>query len=91
MAGIGDPERFFATLRGLGAEGVPRRFPDHHAYRAEEVAVGEGETLVATEKDAVKLSELGVAGWALRVDARLEPDPGAWLADLPEGGAGGVS
>ncbi|SCY57779.1 tetraacyldisaccharide 4'-kinase [Thiohalorhabdus denitrificans] len=83
MAGIGDPERFFATLRTLGAEVVPHPFPDHHGYRPGEVAMGAGETLVTTEKDAVKLAELGIGGWALRVSARLEPEPGPWLADLP--------
>ncbi|MFA9461543.1 tetraacyldisaccharide 4'-kinase [Thiohalorhabdus methylotrophus] len=91
LAGIGDPERFFATLRSLGAEVVPRPFPDHYAYGAEDARTDPGEVLVTTEKDAVKLAELGVAGWALRVTARLEPDPARWLADLPEGGAGRVS
>jgi len=90
-AGIGDPERFFATLRDLGAEVVARPFPDHHAYGADELRVAAGEVLVTTEKDAVKLAEIGVAGWALRVDARLTPDPDPWLAGLPRGAAGGVS
>ncbi|MFP4561538.1 MAG: tetraacyldisaccharide 4'-kinase [Thiohalorhabdus sp.] len=91
LAGIGDPMRFFATLRTLGAEVVPYPFPDHHSYQPGEVGLEGGEALVTTEKDAVKLAELGIGGWALRVDARLEPDPGPWLADLPWGGAPGVS
>ncbi len=63
FAGIGRPEKFFATLADLGAKvAETRAFPDHHAY-----APGEIESLrvraaaleacaVTTEKDAVRLS-----------------------------------
>ncbi|HKJ71160.1 MAG TPA: tetraacyldisaccharide 4'-kinase [Gammaproteobacteria bacterium] len=91
VAGIGDPDRFFALLRRLGARLEPHPFPDHHAYVPEEVRFPAGGTLVTTEKDAVKLAELGIDGWALRVSARLDPDPEPWLADLPAAQGGGVS
>ena len=91
VAGIGDPERFFATLRALGAEVVPHPFPDHHPYRAADLRFDGRGTLVTTEKDAVKLAELGVDGWALSVAAQLDPAPDAWLADLPPAQAGSVS
>ena len=62
FAGIGNPDRFFATLRDLGArvEGV-RRFPDHHPYTADELAAltrdahAAGLTLATTAKDAVRI------------------------------------
>lgn len=91
VAGIGGPERFFATLRRLGAEVIPHAFPDHHAYGPGDLRFTEEGSLVTTEKDAVKLAELGIEGWALRVSARLDPDPERWLADLPPAQAGGVS
>lgn len=62
FAGIGRPQKFFETLRGLGAEIVAERaFTDHHPFRAGDLAklsalaaqVGAG--LVTTEKDAVRL------------------------------------
>ncbi|WP_238313117.1 tetraacyldisaccharide 4'-kinase [Methylobacterium crusticola] len=62
FAGIGRPDKFFATLRALGAEvRDTRRFPDHHAYAAAEVATlvqaaaRGGLALVTTEKDRVRL------------------------------------
>jgi tetraacyldisaccharide 4'-kinase len=62
FAGIGDPEKFFATLADAGvAVAVTRSFPDHHRYtRAEAQALcaeadREGLILVTTEKDLVRL------------------------------------
>lgn len=62
FAGIGDPEKFFVTLRDAGVEiAIARGFPDHHRFTAEEAAalVAEAEraslALVTTEKDFVRL------------------------------------
>ena len=39
FAGIGDPDRFFATLRASGIEvAVERPFPDHHPFSADDIA-----------------------------------------------------
>ena len=62
FAGIGDPARFFRTLRASGID-VRREqaFADHHPFERAEVAhlVAEagrqGLTLVTTEKDLVRL------------------------------------
>ena len=62
FAGIGDPEKFFATLKAAGVSvGMKRPFPDHHCYtRAQaqalcEDADREGLVLVTTEKDLARL------------------------------------
>ena len=63
FAGIGRPEKFFATLRALGAEvAAARAFADHHAYSGAEIAAlradaaARGLALVTTEKDFARLT-----------------------------------
>jgi tetraacyldisaccharide 4'-kinase len=63
FAGIGDPEKFFATLADAGIDvRVRQAFPDHHRYRPAEamalVARAEREGLipVTTEKDLARLA-----------------------------------
>ena len=62
FAGIGDPEKFFATLRDAGVDGRRdpelRRPPSLHAHDARmlcEQADREGLVLVTTEKDLVRM------------------------------------
>lgn len=63
FAGIGDPEKFFATLTEAGITVVESlRFADHHRYTRKEArallarADAENLMLVTTEKDLVRLS-----------------------------------
>lgn len=62
FAGIGRPEKFFQTLRVIGAEPVATLpFPDHHPYSGAEMADllrqadEAGALAVTTEKDAMRL------------------------------------
>ncbi|ALJ35869.1 tetraacyldisaccharide 4'-kinase [Azospirillum brasilense] len=79
FAGIGRPEKFFATLEALGARVVERAaFADHHPYRPEEVmalvdrATALGAVPVTTVKDAVRLPE------PLRALVRAVPVRAVW-------------
>jgi tetraacyldisaccharide 4'-kinase len=83
FAGIGRPEKFFATLRALGARViVARAFADHQPYRPAHLdalfaeAASLGLTPVTTQKDLVRLTPAEAAKvTALPVALRFdEPD-----------------
>ena len=64
FAGIGDPTRFFNTLRASGIDVAGQRaFADHHPYSQAEIesliaeAERDGLTLVTTEKDLARLRD----------------------------------
>lgn len=92
-AGIGNPERFFATLRSAGLTlNATIPLPDHYSYVKSPFASIKTGLILVTAKDAVKCSGLGDARlWAVpvtphfsdpaffdRVAARL-PAPGRKL------------
>ena len=93
VAGIGDPPRFFASLRALGFFVDEYPFPDHHVFAAGDLPAGNGGAgvVVMTAKDAVKCAGLaGVDAWYLEIDAQLPPTFLARLlvmANLEEEGA----
>jgi tetraacyldisaccharide 4'-kinase len=75
FAGIGDPGRFFNTLRAAGIEVARERaFPDHHPFTSGEIdsliveARRDGLTLVTTEKDLARLYKAGgLPSWAQQI------------------------
>jgi tetraacyldisaccharide 4'-kinase len=82
VAGIGDPKRFFLQLARFGIKLVPHPFPDHHAFRAEDLAFGDGDPVVMTEKDAVKCKRFAQAYfWVFPVSASLDPAFERWLLE----------
>jgi tetraacyldisaccharide 4'-kinase len=85
FAGIGRPDKFFATLRSIGAVVVAQHgFPDHHRFNAGELsalgaqAVQAQAMLVTTEKDLTRIGAQlagilpGAGLCALPVRARIE-------------------
>jgi tetraacyldisaccharide 4'-kinase len=63
FAGIGDPEKFFASAHEAGIDVAERRpFPDHHRFSAEEAArlimdaEHNGLALLTTEKDRARMA-----------------------------------
>ena len=80
VAGIGDPNRFFLHLARLGLKPLPHPFPDHHAFRAEELDFGDEAPVLLTEKDAVKLRAVARPNWwVLPVTAKVDAAFGDWL------------
>ena len=86
VAGIGDPNRFFLQLARAGLKITPHPFPDHHAFRAEDLAFGDAAPVVMTEKDAVKCKRIAQAHhWVFAVDAAPDPAFGRWLLEKLSG------
>lgn len=82
VAGIGNPQRFFDTLRQLGFTGRCEAFADHHAFSEGDFAKLAGAPVLMTEKDAVKCVPFaGTQWWALSVEAAL---PHNFVAHLLE-------
>jgi tetraacyldisaccharide 4'-kinase len=93
FAGIGDPNRFFRTLRASGVEVVlERAFADHHPFSQGEIetliaqARREALTLVTTEKDLARLrGREGLPDWAREIvpfTVTLELEAAAGLRKL---------
>jgi len=90
FAGIGDPERFFRTLRTSGIQVARMRaFPDHHMFSDNEIAALGAEasreqlTLVTTEKDVARLRGIdGVPDGIVPFAVQLEFDDPEKLRQL---------
>jgi len=73
VAGIGNPDRFFAALRALGLQVREHAFADHHDFERADFQGMDGAVLM-TEKDAVKCRGLGLReAWSVPAEAEL-PD-----------------
>jgi tetraacyldisaccharide 4'-kinase len=92
FAGIGRPEKFFDTLRGMGAavRGT-RAFADHHPYSRREIedliaaAKAQNALPVTTEKDMARLpADLAVRVRSVPVELRFA-DPAAFAALVARG------
>lgn len=73
VAGIGRPQRFFDALRAAGVPlAVTLALPDHHDYAEPPFAALDAQTILLTEKDAVKCRHLRDARlWAVSAAAEL--------------------
>jgi tetraacyldisaccharide 4'-kinase len=73
VAGIGNPERFFAELSRMGLAFSAHPFPDHHAFRAGDLEFADCDFVLMTEKDAVKCRHFDRRDLiAVRVEAELD-------------------
>jgi tetraacyldisaccharide 4'-kinase len=71
-AGIGNPGRFFALLRGAGLDFAELPLPDHYDFRDNPFALVDADVILITEKDAVKCGQL----------ENLKDDPRLWVVPV---------
>jgi tetraacyldisaccharide 4'-kinase len=78
VAGIGHPERFFATLRSHGINlTITQALPDHFDYATNPFADIEASAILITEKDAVKCMQHNAIAndvriWVVPVQAHVD-------------------
>jgi len=72
IAGIGNPQRFFAHLRGLGIEFTAHPFADHYPFTAKDLRALDAEVVLMTAKDAIKCTPFADQRmWVLPVQATV--------------------
>lgn len=82
LAGVGNPERFFASLPVARDRLRTIAFSDHHSYQASDLQAYRDECVVMTEKDAVKIDfEAGKDWWYLPIRAVLGRVPATKIED----------
>lgn len=82
VAGIGNPRRFFESLRAHGIDIVGHAFADHHAFARGDLDFGDADPVLMTEKDAVKCAAFAQSHhWSVPVRAQL---PASFLRDVDE-------
>lgn len=63
VAGIGNPARFFDSLRACRIEVIEHAFPDHHLFTPADLDFGDTLPVLMTEKDAVKCRDFARPQW----------------------------
>lgn len=87
VAGIGDPERFFAQLEQAGLEVIRHPFPDHHPFEVSDLQFNDEWPVLMTGKDAVKCSRFTTEKhwWYVQAAAELDRAFGVRLEALLKG------
>jgi tetraacyldisaccharide 4'-kinase len=74
VAGIGNPARFFALLRGFDIQVIEHAFTDHAALQPSDLQFGDDLAVFMTEKDAVKIGRrVEDKIWYVPVTVAIDP------------------
>jgi len=72
VAGIGNPCKFFQTLRQMGLSIIEHPFPDHYVFQIADFPFAR-EITIMTEKDAVKCIAIATENfWCLETKVKLQ-------------------
>ena len=77
VAGVGNPQRFFGSLRHGALNVIEHSMPDHHKYVPEDVQFDDDLPVLMTAKDAVKVREFNIdlsTMYEVNVTAVLDDD-----------------
>ena len=74
VAAIGNPQRFFDSLRAVNIDVIEHAFADHHQFAAADLAFADDLPVLMTDKDAVKCQRFAQPHWwRVPVHAELPP------------------
>jgi tetraacyldisaccharide 4'-kinase len=83
VAGIGNPQRFFEMLRGLGIEVLAHALDDHARIGRADIDFSDRRAVLMTEKDAVKCAQFAdERHWAVPIDAYFDAADSVKLLDI---------
>lgn len=83
VAAIGNPRRFFDTLREAGLTVYEHPMPDHHSFKSGDLNFGDSLPVLMTEKDAVKCAPFADDRcWYVPVTAEFAEQEARGLIDL---------
>ena len=83
VAAIGNPQRFFDTLREAGLTLIEHPMPDHHPFKPGDLNFGDRLPILMTEKDAVKCAAFADERcWYVPVTAEFVEKESDELVDL---------
>jgi tetraacyldisaccharide 4'-kinase len=71
VAAIGNPQRFFDSLRAVGIDVIEHAFADHHHFVSTDLDFADRLPVLMTDKDAVKCQRFARPNW-WRVPVRAE-------------------
>jgi tetraacyldisaccharide 4'-kinase len=83
VAAIGNPQRFFDMLRNAGLTIYEHPMPDHHPFKADDLAFADDLPVLMTEKDAVKCAAFANENcWFVPVTAEFSEGESRALIDV---------
>ena len=83
VAAIGNPQRFFDTLRAAGLTIYEHPLPDHHPFKPGDLNFGDDLPILMTEKDAVKCAAFADERcWYVPVTAEFSESEAEKLVEL---------
>jgi len=82
VGGIGNPLKFFISLKELGFKLIEHSFPDHYQFQKEDFLFSEQLPIIMTEKDAARCSKIeNKSIWYLKTEADLPAEFANRIAD----------
>ena len=83
VAGIGNPSRFFRSLKKVGLDVYEHPFEDHREYKSSDLSFNDENEIIMTEKDMVKCKRFANPRmWFVPVEVQFYQNEQPWLLDI---------